>query len=97
MMKPKPGQYAHIQDTVESIDRYVNDGIPPGDFLFAVLSNNLKESFKRADSNNCRYMADIVRYLYNYVPSACWGSPESVKTWLDFKRQQREMERVSKR
>lgn len=96
-MKPQPGAYAHIQDVVDSLTHYINEGRHPGDFLMAVLENNLKESFGRADSHNQAHMIDIVRYLYNYCPSACWGSKENVQAWMDFKRQQREMEKVSKR
>lgn len=95
-MKPKPGEFAHIEHTVECIDAYVQKGIPVGDFLYAVLSNDLKGAFNRADSNNYRFMGDIIRYLWNYVPSACWGSPERVKAWLDFKDQQNKMEKLAK-
>jgi len=27
----------------------------------------------------------IVKYIYNNVPSGCYGSPEEVKKWLDGK------------
>lgn len=92
-----PPEYGPIEETVEDILNYVNEGYPPGDFLYAVLTNNLKEAFGRADSNNREYMFQIVSFLWNHVPSGCWGSPEKVKAWLDFKRQQREMENVAER
>ena len=41
----------------ESIRRYIEDGVPPGDFLSAFLSNNLKESFARADYSTMDFMA----------------------------------------
>lgn len=96
-MKPIPGEYASIQTVVEGIEDFVHRGVPPGDFLYAVLSNNLKESFCRADHDNFKNMGLIVRYLYNFVPAACWGSPENVRAWLDFKQQQRRMEQLAKR
>ena len=68
--------------TKDSIDRYVNDKIPPGGFLCAVLSNDLFEAFARADSINRATMFDIVDYIYNNTPNICWGSPEIVKEWL---------------
>lgn len=70
-------------DTIEDILRYVNDKVPPGDFLQAVLENNLKESFQRADEDNIRSMFEIVQFIYNEIPASCWGSPEKVKKWLE--------------
>ena len=70
------------EHTKGGIDRYVNYHIPTGDFLYAVLTNNLKESFARADDENIKNMFDIVKYCYNEIPSECWGSPEKVKNWL---------------
>jgi hypothetical protein len=96
-MKPLPGEYASIQSVIEGINDFVNRGVPPGDFLFAVLTNNLRESFRRADPDNFKNMGMIVRYLYTRVPAACWGSPENVRAWLDFKQQQRRMEQLAKR
>ena len=70
-----------------SIIAYVKQGRPVGGFLNAVLSNNLLESFKRADDINCIHMFDIVNYLYNEAPSTCWGSPEKVEIWLKMHRE----------
>ena len=77
------------EHTKAGIDRYVQHGIIPGDFLRAVLSNDLKESFGRADLENRRDMFEIVQYLYNNVPSVCWGSPEKVASWIEFKSNER--------
>ena len=68
--------------TLGGIDRYINEHIEPGGFLMAVLENNLREAFARADMSNREAMFDIVSYLYNEAPAACWGSPEKVHTWL---------------
>ena len=68
--------------TKDQIDEYVKNRIPPGGFLNAVLSNNLMESFYRADDINRHHMFDIVKYLYNDVPSDCWGSDDKVEAWL---------------
>ncbi len=78
-----PSEYLEVpQSTIRGIARYVEHGIPPGGFLTAVLENNLKESFARADEYNRRAMFDIVMLLYNYAPSNCWGSPERVAAWM---------------
>jgi hypothetical protein len=96
-MKTRSPEYLSIPDVIETLDAYALDGRPPGDFLIAVLSNDLKEAFGRADTNNAENMHAVLRYCYNHIPAACWGSPEKVKAWLDFKRQQREMQQVAER
>lgn len=66
----------------KAIDRYVNDHTPTGGFLQAVLENNLRESFGRADEEAREQLFEIVSYCYNHIPSNCWGSPEKVEAWL---------------
>lgn len=67
--------------TRESIDAWAHDARPTGGFLRAVLSNDLRESFARADLENREAMFDIVSYLYNKCPGLCWGSPDRVAEW----------------
>lgn len=69
--------------TIESIQEYVKNKVPPGDFLRAVFENNLTEAFGRADKDNLENLFQIVAYLYNEVNSACWGTPQKVKDWLE--------------
>ena len=71
------------QHTKYQIDEYVNNYMPPGDFVRAVLSNNLMEAFMRADDINMHCMKDIMKYVYNDIPSTCHGSAEIVDLWLD--------------
>ena len=72
----------HIQDGMR---QHVEHGHHVGGFLTAVLSNDLKESLGRADSECREKMFDIVSFLYNEVPSLCWGSEKKVKEWRDHK------------
>ncbi len=65
-----------------AIRTYVVDRHRVGDFLTAVLENNLKESVVRADQHNLAALVDWAKLLYNYCPSACQGSPAKVKAWL---------------
>ena len=69
--------------TLAGITAYVEHHRPPGGFLRAVLENDLREAFGRADSENTRAMGEIVAYLYNHVPSLCWGSAAKVEAWLN--------------
>ena len=64
------------------LDRYINDRIQPGHFLTAVLENKLVEALGHADSTNIRNLPAYVSFLYNHVPSSCWGSPVKVEAWL---------------
>ena len=65
-----------------SLDRYANNHIPTGGFLKACLENNLREAFGRADDFNRENLSEIVQYMYNDIPSNCWGSKEIVEKWL---------------
>lgn len=77
-------------DIIEGIRQFADKGIPPGDFLWAVLSNDLKEAFGRADEGNIAAMFGIMSYCYNEIPSDCWGSIQKVNAWLAFKAKARE-------
>ena len=67
---------------IGGLRRYIENGIPPGHFLTAVLCNDLRGAVDRADDTNRRRLADYVIFLYNYVPSQCWGSPEKFEVWI---------------
>lgn len=61
---------------------YIERGIQPGDFLTAVICNNLKEAFARADCQNQDLMLQIVAWMYNESPALCWGSPYRMRRWM---------------
>lgn len=69
--------------TLKSINQYVQSGVPTGGFLYAVLSNNLRESYRCADDDNREALSEIVRHLWNNVPATCWGNPERVAFWVE--------------
>jgi hypothetical protein len=66
----------------EAARAYVEDRHKPGQFLTAVLENNLVEAFGRADSTNNAAMELWASWLYNECPSAAWGSRGKVIDWL---------------
>lgn len=70
----------HMQDGTEL---YVEDGIEPGDFLLAVLRNDLVGAFGRADPINAASMHDWADWLFNDAPMGCWGSAAKVSAWVD--------------
>jgi hypothetical protein len=61
---------------------YLTERKPPGHFLMAVLMNDLKDACARADEINRAHLYDVVYFLYNYAPEACWGSADRVDRWL---------------
>lgn len=79
MSLPEPYLPPHM---VDGIKLYVEHGIEPGSFMYAVLTNDLRGAIGRADHINQNHIADIVSWLTSEVPSACWGSPERVRNWI---------------
>jgi len=75
------GQISKI--ILEGINRHALIHQPVGDFLTAVLSNNLREAFARADEGNRKVMFQIVSYCHNQIPGVCWGTPEKVRAWIE--------------
>lgn len=76
--------YPDVPDnTIDSLIRYVNNGIPTGSFLEAVLSNDLFTAVTRADQWNKQALPRICELIYNYLPGSCHGSHELYKAWLE--------------
>lgn len=73
--KQKCEYYNVPEHDIDGLWLYMTEGIEPGFFLEAVLSNNLKESFARADWIN-------QASLYNCFPSVAWGSEEKFNNWI---------------
>ena len=67
---------------VEGVVNYVVHHIAPGDFLCAVIANDLFEAYGRADSTNIHCIYNYVRFFYNYAPAPCWGSREALQAWV---------------
>ena len=65
-----------------ALRRYIEFRIPPGDFLRAVLSNDLFEAVGRADMASLAALPNLVIWLHNYTPSGCHGSPAAFAYWL---------------
>lgn len=63
------------------VERYVDQGIPPGHFLTAVIESDLFEAFGRGDQESINRLHSLVMWFYNYAPSACWGSREKRFAW----------------
>jgi len=64
------------------IVRYLAAGIRPGDFLSAVLQNDLRGSLGRADDENVELLHIYVAFFYMEAPMHCWGSKENYDSWI---------------
>lgn len=69
----------HMQDVAK---RYVEHGIMPGHFLWAVLRHDLVEAFMRADDINSECMRDWAVWLFDDIPSACHGDGDKIRAWI---------------
>lgn len=63
--------------------RYIEDGIPPGDFMLAVLTNNFKEACARADDVNKSNLISWATWLVMECPFLAQGSEEAVRGWVE--------------
>jgi hypothetical protein len=67
----------------DGLVEFILNGRPVGNFLTAVLSNNLKEACGRADETNLQILPNYVKFLYNHAPIGCWGDEERMESWME--------------
>ena len=79
-------------ETIESLKRYAQDGVPTGDFLRAVLANDLTTAALSADEDNLAAMGEIAAYCYYSLPFSSMGSYKKVDAWTAEKRKDRAKE-----
>jgi len=65
------------------IIRYYENGIPPGDFLTAVINNDLKEALGRADDENKHILFEYVLWFYNNAPMGSWGRANAMEDYVN--------------
>ena len=67
----------------EALVQYGKTGSYLGGFLTALVSNDLCDAICRADEDNLAGIHALVLFVYNELPSQCWGSREKVKAWRE--------------
>jgi len=65
-----------------AMERYVLGHVKPGDFLWAVITNDLAGAVGHADSTNMHILPAFVAWFYNEAPSNCWGNVELAEAHL---------------
>ena len=63
------------------LELYLTRGLLPGDFLQALLSNSLTDTFARADETNGALIREWAKWIYWEFPSTAWGSKEIMLAW----------------
>lgn len=69
----------HLHD---GLVHYIAARRPVGQFLMAVLTNDLHKACAHADDICQVHLHSLVFFLYNYAPGTCWGSTKGVARWL---------------
>lgn len=73
---------SHVNEPLhEGIMHWVVYGIEPGDFLRAVLRNDMMDAMGRADDINRHRMFELCTFLYNGMPAGSYGSRERYAAW----------------
>ena len=67
---------------MDAIIRYIDDRIPPGRFLTAVICDDLGGAIAQADDENLKTLPAFTGYFYNEAPSGCHGSRKKMQAWL---------------
>jgi hypothetical protein len=61
----------------------VIDHVRPGQFLMAVICNDLRGAVNYADDENLPLIKLYVQWFYNRAPSQCSGSPSRLVEWVE--------------
>ena len=80
--KLKMSEYGIPNYMQGGIIRYYENGIPPGDFLSAVINNDFKEAVGRADDTNIHCLKAYVMWFYNQAPNGSWGFAGATTKWI---------------
>lgn len=64
------------------IGKYVKFGQPTGDFVKAILCNDLGETVSRASKDVINFIPLIVKYVFNRLPSCACGNEEFYNSWI---------------
>lgn len=66
-----------------AVQRYVEQGLEPGGFMQALLTNHLFDAVRRADGLNIAHIPQWVVWIETHLPLACYGSRDRYQAWMD--------------
>lgn len=65
-----------------ALTAYGEFGTPVGDFLYGVLTNDLRRAMTHADKTSVGDLDRIFKFVYNRLPMECWGSQDAYSKWI---------------
>ena len=68
--------------TLTALYEYIRLRKSPGEFLLAVLRNDLVGAVSYADKQSAKALVPLVIFVYSRVPIICYGNREKVQAWL---------------
>ena len=71
------------ENIVNAMIAYRDSAFPTGDFVQAVIENDLVGAIKHADYMSSMAMEHIVDFIVATFPRACWGSPKAYANWIE--------------
>jgi hypothetical protein len=76
--------YSKLPENVRyPVRAYIESGREPGDFLTAVICNDLHHALSFADHDNLAKLKTIVQFFYTQAPTFCWGDAKKFAFWTD--------------
>lgn len=67
----------------DGLIEYLVEGRSVGQFLTAIIENNLMEAVKRADDQNRFALWNYAFFIYNHAPVGSTGSKEHMAKWQE--------------
>lgn len=78
--------YSNVStETLEKLIAYGRDHEYVDGFLYQCLKNDFVGAATAADGGHKKCLPEIALFIYNQLPSHCWGSAEKVEDWLSRK------------
>lgn len=66
---------------IPGLARWVLWAVPPGNFLQQLLLNRFAHAVFAADDHNREHLLQWAQFLYNDLPSDCWGGEAEIFAW----------------
>lgn len=66
----------------DGLARYLARRERVGDFLQAVIANDLMRACAKADDLNLGHLAAVVAFLHNEAPFSAWGTADRYRAWV---------------
>ena len=73
----------HCDNCRGSLKRYMENQIATGGALRAILENDLFGAMSRLDSAHRDAIHSTVKWIYNQLPVAAYGTKKKVEVWLN--------------